>query len=177
MPPACPCCAKADAEYSRTDSVSSEALKRFIRVILLYSISAYVRAIGHWLGPLRAKAPRLKPTPKEIRIQCVVGAACVSELQIHVAIRVGADPCRISIILRYVGASRSLLASFEHSSVGRIAGAPGLPHDFAEHRLLAGRQNVVSRRAHTDELPQVEIRTALEVTVEAQRGVGSDENL
>src|SRR5713101_1646333 len=132
MPPACPCCAKADAEYSRTDSVSSEALKRFIRVIPPL-LNSRLRPCNRSLAWAPAgESSQIEAHPERDRIQCVVDATGVSELQIHVAIRVGTDPCRISIILRYGGASSGLLASFEHSSVGRIAGAPGLPHDFAE---------------------------------------------
>src|SRR5712692_10522496 len=91
MPPACPCCAKADAEYSRTDSVSSEALKRFIRVIPPL-LNSRLRPCNRSLAWAPAgESSQIEAHPERDRIQCVVDAAGVSELQIHVAIRVGTD--------------------------------------------------------------------------------------
>jgi len=77
-------------------------------------------------------------------------AARISEFHIQVGRGVGVYPSRKAVVLCDVGTARRLLLLLEDSSVrARLATARHL----AEDGLLARRQNVISRRASTEEAP------------------------
>src|SRR5260370_1630890 len=98
------------------------------------------------------------------RVQRIMYAARISESHVEVRLRVGVYPRRKAVVLRDVGTTCRLLVLIEDSSVrARLATARHL----AEDGLLARWQNVISRRASTEEAPEVNVCTRLEVAVQS----------
>src|SRR6266851_665657 len=99
-----------------------------------------------------------------------------SETEFHVdgPRRTYIDPGRKPVIARNISAPRGLLVALKYSPVRRRALVRSL-HQLAEDRLLAGGQNVVPRRAHAEELPEIVGCAGSEMCVEAQGCIGPHE--
>src|ERR1700739_2974213 len=94
------------------------------------------------------------------------------EFEVKHSAGTGVQPGRKAVILRDVGAPPRLLVTLEDPPMlaGRAVRNP------AENRLPAAGENVVSRRTHTEELPQAVGGSALHMGVEPQRGVRANEH-
>src|SRR5579864_8103618 len=121
---------------------------------------------------------QVKSDSEENTVERIVHAAAVAEFKLHVLRRVGADPCRKTMIARDICRAHGFTWVFKNAvSVVAVARARtwGISKQLAEHFLLARRFDGIHRCAHAHRTQYLVGGAALEMADESERGEGSDE--